>query len=1185
MIHRLVDLSLKYRGLVLGIYIALAVAGYGALRASAIDALPDLSDNQVIVFTEWAGHSAQEVEDQVTYPLTVNLQGLAGVRVVRSQSAFGFSMIYAVFDDDVDLYFARARVLERLGLVTRMLPSGVGPTLGPDATGVGHIFWYTLESDRLSLRELRSVQDWFVRYQLNAVPGVAEVASVGGTIQQYQIDLDPNRLRAYGLSIGEVVEAVRRSNANVGGNVVEANGAWTIVRGLGLIQSLDDIKRTVIRARGGVPVFVDQVADVGIGDAFRISSLVKGTHEAVGGVIVARANVNTNEVIDGVKARIRQIEPGLPEGVRIVPFYDRSELIAESVGTLRLALIEEIALVTLAHVLFLWHFRSILIVTLPLPLAVLISFLAMKGLDVSSNLMSLSGIAIAIGVLVDAGIVVTENAFRQIEQRGIDTRDRRRVLEAVRDATRTVGRPVFFSMLIIGLAFVPVFALTGQEGKLFHPLAFTKTFAVLAATFIAVTLVPVLCSFLLRGRVHAEDANPVMRTLKLGYEPLLRGALARPAITLGVAAMVFVSSLALATRIGSEFMPPLNEGDLLFMPIADPSVSLEENTRIAQTQNAALLKFQEVQTVVAKVARADTSTDPAPLNMTETIVKLKPRSAWRPGMTLERLRSEMTKAVELPGVSTIWTMPIANRIDMLTTGIRSEVGVKIFGSDLSTLDGLARQVADVLRSVPGAANVYPEPLTSGQYLNIRIDRAAAARYGLGVGAVQDVIEQAIGETVVGSTIEGRRRFPIRVRYARPYRADVQAIGDATVFGPAGQQVPLRAVAAIESARGPAMISSENGLIVATVLLNVQGRDIGSFIAAARDAVSTRVALPAGYYLGWSGRYENQEHARRRLIVVFPLVLLVVFVLLYFTYHSAAEAAHVLLAVPFALTGGVFLVWLLGYNFSVAVWVGFIALFGTAVQTAVVMVIYLEEAVARRQAHDGGVLTRKSLEEAVIEGALLRLRPKVMTVSTVVAGLLPIMWSTRLGAEVMKPIAAPVLGGMLSSLAHVLLVTPVIFFWLRARTLKPEAARARPGRRWIIAIVVTLVIVLAAALVLRRLPGRGATASEPTIQRVQSGELIVLLRSGGGSLHQGHNVFTLEFRSRSTNALVDVRDVHLSGAMTMPGMAMSGGIEVQRLGPGRYHAVGDFGMSGAWRFSLEWNGPAGAGSVSFNGDVR
>ncbi|MGE5835659.1 MAG: efflux RND transporter permease subunit, partial [Acidobacteriota bacterium] len=1045
MINRLIDLSLRHRGIVIALYIGLAFAGYAALRTSAIDALPDLSDNQVIVFTDWTGHSAQEVEDQVTYPLTVNLQGLAGVRVVRSQSAFGFSMIYVVFQDDVDLYFARARVLERLGLVTKALPGGVLPTLGPDATGVGHIFWYTVESDRHSLRDLRSLQDWFIRYQLNAVPGVAEVASVGGTVQQYQIEVDPNRLRSYGISLRAVLDAVRDSNANVGGNVVEANGAWSIVRGVGLIQSVADIEDIVVRAREGVPVYVRQVADVKVGDAFRVASLVKGTHEAVGGVVVARAGVNTQEVIDAVKARILQIQPGLPAGVRILPFYDRSELIGKAVGTLRIALLEEIALVTLAHIVFLLHFRSILIVTLPLPLAVLMSFLAMRAANVSSNLMSLAGIAIAIGVLVDAGIVVTENAFRQVEHRGIDPRDRRRVWEAVRDATRLVGRPVFFSMVIIVLAFVPVFALTGQEGKLFHPLAFTKTFAVLAATVIAVTLVPVLCTVLLRGRIHAEEANPVMRVLRRLYQPVLEAALRFRRVTVGLAVLAVVGALALSTRIGSEFMPPLNEGDLMFMPIADPSISLEENTRIAKQQNAALLAFPEVESAVAKVARADTSTDPAPLNMTETIVRLKPANQWRPGMTIERLRAEMGKAVELPGVSTIWTMPIINRIDMLTTGIRSEVGVKVFGSDLSVLETLARRIAAVVRAVPGARNVYPEPLTSGQYINVRVNREGAARYGLSVAAVQEVIEYAVGETVVGTTIEGRQRFPIRVRYAERYRADPQAIAETLLVTPSGQQVPLRAVATIEPSRGPAMISSENGLIVATVLLNVQGRDVGTFIQDARTSVAREVSLPAGYYIGWSGRYENQEHARKRLLIVVPIVLAVIFILLYFTYHSALEALHVLLAVPFALTGGVFLVWLLGYNFSVAVWVGFIALFGTAVQTAVVMVIYLEEAVARRRAADGGRLSRDALREAVIEGALLRLRPKVMTVSTVVAGLLPIMWSTRVGAEVMKPLAAPVLGGMVSSLLLVLVVTPVIFSWLREREIDREPHVTDVGR--------------------------------------------------------------------------------------------------------------------------------------------
>ena len=1034
MIRRLIEFSLRHRLLIVAAYAALGGWGWWALTRTPIDAIPDLSDNQVIVFTDWTGHSPQEVEDQVTYPLTVNLQGLPGVRVVRSQSAFGFSMIYVVLEDDVDLYFARTRVLERLNLVSRALPAGAIPTLGPDATGVGHVFWYTVESPTHSLRDLRSLQDWFIRYQLNAVPGVAEVASVGGTVQQYQIDIDPNRLKTYRLSLSTVVAAVRNSNLNVGGNVIESSGAWLIVRGVGLVQSVDDLRKIVVSASGGVPIYVDQVATVRIGDAFRVASLVKGTQEAVGGVVVARIGTNTNAVIQAVKTRIAEIQPGLPEGVRIVPFYDRSSLIERAVGTLQTALVEEILLVTLAHVVFLMHLRSILIVTIPLPLAVLASFLGMYYAGISSNIMSLAGIAIAIGVLVDAGIVVTENAFRVVEQRGIDTRDRPAVWQAVLDSTRLVGRPVFFSMAIILLAFVPVFALTGQEGKLFQPLAFTKTFAVLAATLIAVTLVPVLCSALIRGRIHREQDNPVMRGLRAVYQPILMGALSHRRLTLGAAVVLLAGALFLARGIGSEFMPPLDEGDLMFMPIADPSISLAENTRIAAQQNAALVKFPEVLSVVAKVGRAETSTDPSPLNMTETIIQLKPRREWREGMTLDRLRADMGRAAQLPGVSNIWTMPIINRIDMLTTGVRSEVGVKVYGSDLATLERLARQVAEILRRVPGASNVYPEQLTSGQYLNIVIDRERAARFGIAVGDVQDVIDTAIGEAPVTTTIEGRQRFPVRVRYAHEFRDDAEAIGNVLVAAPDGAQIPLGQLARIEHTRGPAMLASENGLLLATVLLNVQGRDVGGFVEAAKDAVERELTLPGGYYVAWSGRWENQAHARRQLQVVLPIVLVVIFALLYWTYGSAVEAAHVLLAVPFALTGGLYLLWALGYNFSVAVWVGFIALFGTAVQTGVVMVIYLEEAVERRRHALDGQLTRQALKEAVIEGALLRLRPKVMTVSTVVAGLLPIMWSTSVGAEVMKPLATPVLGGMVSSLLHVLVVTPVIFFWIREREL-------------------------------------------------------------------------------------------------------------------------------------------------------
>jgi Cu(I)/Ag(I) efflux system membrane protein CusA/SilA len=1040
MIHWLVDAALRNRFLIIAGFLLVAGWGYWALRTVPIDAIPDLSDNQVIVFTDWPGRSPQEVEDQITYPLTVSLQGLPGVRVVRSSSAFGFSMINVIFEDAVDIYFARTRVLERLNLVGKALPLGVVPTLGPDATGVGHVFWYTVEGTGYALQDLRSLQDWFIRYQLNAVPGVAEVASVGGVVRQYQIDVDPNRLRAFHIPFSAVVDAVMRSNRNVGGNVVEASGTWTVIRGLGLIERLSDIEQIVIGAENGIPIFVRQVAAVHIGEAFRASALVKGTAEAVGGVVVARYGVSTIDVINRIKTKITALEAGLPPGVRIVPFYDRSDLITRAVDTLKRALLEETLIVTLAHLMFLMHLRSVLIVTLPLPLAVLLTFLAMRYLGISANIMSLAGIAIAIGVLVDAAIVVMENAFRFLEQRRVDTRDRRAVAATVRDATHLVGRPIFFSMAIILLAFLPVFALTGQEGKLFHPLAFTKTVAVAGATLLSVTLVPVLCTVLLGGKMHSESANPVMRPLVWLYRPLLRWALGHRVRTMGAAVLVFAGALSLVPQIGREFMPPLNEGDLMFMPVTDPAIALSQAIAIVQQQNAAIQQFPEVDTVVAKVARADTSTDPAPLNMTETVVHLKPASQWRPGMTRERLIGELDAATTLPGVANIWTQPIINRINMLTTGIRSEVGVKIFGHDLTALEERARVVAEVLRRIPGAADVYPEQVTGAPYLDVRVNREAAARYGITVGAIQDVLETAVGETNLVVTIEGRQRFPVRVRYAPQYRASPEALASVPVPAPNGMQLPLGQLVDIKHVSGPSMISSENGLLVVTVLLNVRGRDVGSFIEEAKHRVTQTVQLPQGSYIEWSGQYENELRARQRLQIVIPVVLAVIYLLLYLTYHSLLEAAHVLLAVPFALSGGIYLLYALGYNLSVAVMVGFIALFGTAVQTAVVMVIYLEEAVMRKRQALGGRLTRAALLEAVTEGALLRLRPKVMTVSTVVASLLPIMWTQSTGAEVMKPLATPVLGGMVSSLLHVLLVTPVIFYWLRERELRRDEGR-------------------------------------------------------------------------------------------------------------------------------------------------
>ena len=1037
MINSIIEWSLNNRVIIIAFYLGVAAWGYWALLATPIDAIPDLSDNQVIVFTDWAGRSPQEVEDQVTYPLVTNLQGLPGVRTVRANSAFSFSMVNVIFEDDVDLYWARTRILERLNLVAKQLPEGVTPTLGPDATGVGQVFWYTLESDEMNLRDLRTVQDWFVRYQLNSVPGIAEVATVGGYVQQYQVDVDPNKLRAYNLPLSKVVEAVEKSNNNVGGNVVEQAGQWSVVRGIGLVESVADVENIVVGSENGTPIYVKNVGTVKLGNAFRTGSLDKNGKEAVGGVVIMRYGTSALEAIEAVKKKIEEIKSGLPPGVRLVSFYDRTQLIERTADTLREALIEELILVTIVNLIFLAHFRSVLVVTIPLPLAVLVSFLFMKYFGISSNIMSLAGIAIAISDLVDAGIVVVENAYRAIESKGIDTRDKKAVLETVTEATKMVGRPIFASMVIIILAFAPVFALTGQEGKLFHPLAFTKSFAMIAAAVMAITLVPVLCTYFLGGKMRPEEWNPIMRVTRAIYKPILVAALHRRLLTVLTALAFFLGSMFVATRIGSEFMPPLNEGDLLFMPVTDPAISLDEATRIMQKQDEIIKSFPEVEWAVGKAGRAETSTDPSPINMTETIIHLKPEEEWREGMTREKLVTEMDSALRMPGVTNIWTQPIINRIEMLATGIRSQIGIKVFGNDLKTIEEVSRQIAGVVRQVPGAADVYPEQIGGAPYIDIDINRQAAARYGIDTSVIQEAIEKGIGESNLTVTIEGRRRFPIRVRYAPEFRQTPEAIGNIPIAAPNGATVPLGQLAEIRQTEGAAMINSENGLLRGTVLLNVRGRDIGSFVEEAKEAISKQVQMPSGYYITWSGQYENQQRARQRLLIVVPIVLLIIFATLYLTYHSFLEAAHVLLAVPFALTGGFYLLWLLEYNFSVAVWVGFIALFGAAVQTTIVMVVYLEEALERKK-QEVGRLTRETLIEAVTEGALLRLRPKTMTVTTIVAGLLPIMWSTSAGSEVMKPLATPVFGGMLSSLVHVLIVTPVIFYWLRLRELKRES---------------------------------------------------------------------------------------------------------------------------------------------------
>jgi len=896
------------------------------------------------------------------------------------------------------------------------------------------VYWYTVDGP-YDPGTLHSIQHWFIRYQLNSVPGVADVGTVGGFLREYQVDVDPVKLRAYNVPLRMVFESIQRSNTNVGAKVMEVNDTEMAVRGIGLIGSIADIENIVLTASGGTPVYLRNVANVHLGPDFRRGVLDRGGKEAVGGVIVIRSGENALQVIDAVKQKIKDLEPGLPPGVHITSFYDRSNLIHHAVDTLKHALIEEILLVTLAHVIFLWHFRSILIVTLPLPLAVSAAFLFMHYFGISSNIMSLGGIAIAIGVLVDAGIVVTENVIRHAETYAEEHGEYlSKITQITLEATRLVGRPIFYAMTIIILAFIPVFALTGMEGKLFHPLAFTKTFAMAGSTLIAVTLVPVLCTFLIRGKLRREEANPVMHFLQRLYKPVLAWALNHRIATMAGAAALFVFAMALATTIGSEFMPPLDEETAMFMPITDPAISLTKATEILREQDRVIAQDPAVENVVGKIGRADTSTDPAPINMTETIITLRPRNQMPSGTTKEGILQRLDVKLRMPGVTNIWTQPIRNRIDMLSTGIRTQVGIKIFGSDLNTIERLSSEIERAVHRVPGTVDLYAERITGAPYLEIKTNRTAAARYAISVGDVQDVIETAIGGKNLTTVINGRQRLPISVRYARDFRETPEALRNVLVAAPNGAQIPLAQLASIRVVIGPSMISSENGLLRGSVLMNVRGRDVGSFVTEAQRAVARQVKLPSGYYIEWSGQYENQLSARRRLMLVIPAVFVIMSSLLYKIYDSLKEALHVMLAVPFALTGGIFLLKILGYNFSVAVWVGFIALFGTAVQTGVVMVIYLQEAVARKKAAMG-TLTADGLHEAVMEGALLRLRPKVMTVSTVIAGLLPLMWSGRTGAEVMKPLATPVLGGMVSSLLHVLIVTPVIFTWLREREMR------------------------------------------------------------------------------------------------------------------------------------------------------
>lgn len=1029
MIDALITWSLKNRFLVVCATLGIIAFGIKAVHETPVDAIPDLSENQVIVFADWMGRSPQEVEDQVTYPLSVNLQGLSGVKTVRATSMFGFSLVTVIFNDEVEKAAARQSILERLSVLE--LPAGVKAKLGPDATGLGWVFQYYLDVDPSSghsydLGELRSLQDYHIRYQLNSVPGVAEVGSVGGFVRQYQIEVDSQKMRAVGVSMNMIMLAVSESNLNVGGKTIEENGMEFVVRGVGLINSVADLEKTVLMEKGGVPVYLKDVARIELGGDFRRGTLDSNGHEVVGGTVVMRTGENARDVIARVKAKIAQLQPSLPPGVSIKSFYDRSELIDRTIDTLKTALSEEVMLVILAHIIFLFHFRSILIVVLPLPVSILISIIAMQQFGITSNIMSLSGIAIAIGVLVDAAIVITENVVRRCEQAGGTSH------EVVMAAAKQVGRPIVFAMGIIIFAFVPVFMLSGQEGKLFHPLALAKTFAMLGSTLLAITIVPVLCTLLVGGPFHSEDRNIVMRFLLKLYDPALEYALTHRKTVLGVATAILACALVLVPRMGTEFMPPLNESSLLLMPSFVPATSLSEVKRAMAWQDQVLSSFPEVRSAIGKLGRAETATDPAPTEMIETTLMLKPESEWRVGMTKNKLIAEMMDALRnVPGSVPGFLQPIEGRVLMISTGIRSQLGVKIFGYDLIKLQQAALEVQRLVQQVPGATGVTPSRIIGKPYLHIEVNRDAMARYGMRAQDVLEVVETGLGGKTITTAIEGRQRVPIQVRLQRSEREDLTRLKDVLVTAPNGKVIPLGQIADITRVEGPNEIASENGQLRAYVQANVTGRDLGGFVEEVKSRINENIVphLPTGMTIDYSGEFENQLHAASTLKIIVPSVLFIIFLLLFQLYGNPREAAHVLLAVPFALSGGVFLQYALGWHFSVAVWVGYIALFGTAIQTAVVMVVYLDEAVARVKP-----TTQAQLIQAIKEGARLRLRPKVMTVATIVASLLPIMWSHRTGSEVMQPLATTIIGGMLSSLIHILIVTPVLFLWLRCKAL-------------------------------------------------------------------------------------------------------------------------------------------------------
>ena len=1045
----------------------LVMAGIWALRQVPLDALPDISDVQVIIHTAWMGEPPNIIEDQVTYPIVTTLLAAPHVKAVRAQTMFGDSYVYAVFEDGTDLYWARSRVLEYLQQITGRLPSGVHPVIGPDATGAGWVYEYVLVDDthQHSLADLRGVQDWYLRYQLETVPGVAEVATLGGFVRQYQVRLDPNKLRAYNIPLMTVIERVQASTSEVGGRALELSGAEYMVRGLGYLHSLNDLETVPVATKNGVPVLIRDLGSVTFGPDIREGVAEwQGEGETVAGIVVMRDGMNALRVIEGVKEKVAEIRPSLPRGLEIVAGYDRSGLINDSIKTLQRDLIEEAIIVSFVIIVFLFHFRSALIPILTLPIAVVASFIPMYYLHVSSNIMSLGGLALAIGVLVDAAIVMVENGYRHLSERqspnsaavagqpqgrqalvapiarsvsaAMSEPERRRVLL---NATKQVGPAIFFSLLIIVVSFLPVFLLEAQEGRMFRPLAWTKTLAVGFSSLLAITLVPVLMLLFIRGRLRPESQNPVSRFTQALYLPVLRLCLRFRKTILLINLAFLALTLPLAVRIGSQFMPPLYEGSSLYMPTALPGISITQASQLLQEQDRVMRSFPEVQSVFGSVGRSDSATDNAPLDMYDTTVMLKPRTEWRQGMTYEKLIREMDEKLQFPGLSNTWTMPVENRLDMELTGIKTPVGLKVQGPNVEGVQQVGAQIQQILSTLPDVRSIFAERVSEGFYINIDVNRAEAARYGLTVADVQRAVTSGIGGENVAENVEGRERYPINVRYDRDFRDNVEELRRVLIAAPSGAQIPIGEVAKISFSRGPAMIRDEDAALTGYVYVDLNTKDYGGFVSRADKLLRQKLAAPTGYSFKWSGEYEFELRAKQRLKIIVPIVFFVIFLLLYMVFHSVTEAAVLIFPTLYAMTGGLILQWLLGYNFSVAVWVGYIALFGIAVETGVVMVVYLHEALDRRLA-TGVPLEHANIEAAVIEGAVQRLRPKLMTVTAVLASLVPILWETGIGSDVMKPIAAPIVGGMITSTIHVLILVPVFFALMKERALRHGTLR-------------------------------------------------------------------------------------------------------------------------------------------------